>query len=55
MGWYSYYDLLKKHRGDLTLATKEELDFCARDNPIDSPSALELAREKYRVSPNPRT
>jgi hypothetical protein len=27
MGWYDYYNLLKKYNGDLNKATKEEMQY----------------------------
>ncbi len=48
MGWYDYYTLLKKYGGDLSKATKEEIEYAARCNPNDPPTARYIAEERYK-------
>lgn len=52
MGWYDFYNLLKKYSGDLDKATKEELSFCWRANPDDPLKAREIAEKKWREENN---
>lgn len=47
MSWTDYYFLLEKYGGDLTKATKGEMDWAARGNPNNPSDALALAKEKY--------
>ena len=47
MGWYNYYNLLAKYKGDLSKAKKSELEWAAHCNPDNPPDALALARRKY--------
>jgi len=47
MGWLTYYHLLEKYNGELSKATKEEMDFAYRDNPNTSPEARALAEKKW--------
>lgn len=48
MGWFQYYRLLEQYSGDLSKATKEEMDWAARGNPNDPQTARDLAEKKYR-------
>ena len=47
MGWYTYFKLLKKYRGDLSKATKDEIKDAVLSNPNNPWRAQEIAREKY--------
>jgi len=49
MGWYTYYKLLEKYNGDLTKATKEEMDNAYKSNPNTPSRAREIAEEKYNT------
>lgn len=59
MGWFQYYKLLEDHDGDLSKASKEELEWAARGNPNNPADARKLAETKYdldkkaRVRENP--
>jgi len=48
MGWFAYYNLFEKYNGDLSKATKEEMDFAYRDNPNTPPEARALAEKKWK-------
>jgi hypothetical protein len=52
MGWYNYYTLLEKYEGDLSKATQKELQYAARCNPNDPPTARRIAEEHYRNDQN---
>lgn len=47
MGWLDYYWLIEKYDGDLSAATREELEAAARANPNDPESARGIAQEAY--------
>jgi len=47
MGWMNYYKLLDQYDGDLSKATRQEMDWAARCNPNDPPSARAIATEKW--------
>lgn len=48
MGWFQYYQLLEEHNGDLSKASKEEMNWAAKGNPNDPHSARALAEKKWR-------
>ena len=47
MSWLDYYSLLEKYEGDLTRATIEEMQFAAKCNPNDPPTARAIAEQEY--------
>lgn len=47
MGWFQYYRLLEQYKGDLTRASKMELEWAAQGNPNTPEAARKLAEEKY--------
>lgn len=47
MGWFNYYTLLEKYNGDLSKATKQELEYAARCNPNDPFTARSIAEDKW--------
>lgn len=47
MGWLDYYNLIESYKGDLSKASKEELDFAARCNPNDPITAKQIAYKKW--------
>lgn len=47
MGWINYYRLLEKYDGDLSKATKKELDSAATANPNNPIDAKRIAQEKF--------
>ena len=47
MGWFDYYRLLEKYDGNLSKAKKGELEYAARCNPNDPPTARHIAEEYY--------
>lgn len=48
MGWYNYYSLLEKYNGDLSKASKNEMEFAALCNPNNPFDARRLAEEKWQ-------
>ncbi|MHA1329593.1 MAG: hypothetical protein ACTSR2_00815 [Candidatus Hodarchaeales archaeon] len=48
MGWFTFYRLLEKYNGDLSKASKEELEFASRCNPNTPYEAKELAERIWR-------
>lgn len=48
MGWLTYYYLLEKYNGNLSKATKEEMDLAFRDNPNTPPEARVFAEKKWQ-------
>lgn len=48
MGWFNYYNLLEKYKGDLSQAEKSELDYAAYCNPDNPPDARRLAEQKWK-------
>lgn len=48
MGWFNYYKLLEKYNGDLTKASKAEMQSAADWNPNNAPDARKLAEEKWK-------
>ena len=51
MSWLDYYELLKKYGGDLSRATKEEMEFAAKCNPNDPPTARRIAERAFSICP----
>ena len=47
MSWQDYYCLFEKYDGDLSEASKEELDYARRGNPNTPTEALELAQREW--------
>ena len=47
MGWTQYYNLLEKYNGDLSKASKEEMQVAFSGNPNDPESARKLAERKW--------
>jgi hypothetical protein len=48
MGWYNYFNLLEKYNGDLSKATKKEMDYAAYCNPDNPFDARALAEKKWK-------
>jgi len=42
-----YYNILERHHGDWSKATKEEMLSAFRENPNDPPTARRIAQEKW--------
>ncbi len=55
MGWFNYYTLLKKYDGDLSKASKRELDFAEHCNPENPYDARALAEKKWKVEHEKQT
>lgn len=54
MGWYEYYKLYEKYKGEIHKAKQDELDYARRSNPNDPITAREIAERKWRIIQNDR-